>query len=147
MASDDPHPPGPQGDNDPAAPRLAMEMKEQARPGLVTVAGYGRGGFRVGQTWYAGAVLVLPGRCVALGAVAPAEIDAARLAPLWDASDPADIVLFGGGASLLPVPAAMRAALAARGLSADPMDSGAAARTFNVLVAEDRRVGAVLLPL
>ena len=43
-------------------------------------------------------------------------------------------------------PAGVRESLAEAGISADPMDTGAAARTYNVLLLESRRVAAALLP-
>ena len=42
-------------------------------------------------------------------------------------------------------PAALRAALKAHGIAVEAMDTGAACRTYNVLLAEDRRVAAALL--
>jgi uncharacterized protein len=48
---------------------------------------------------------------------------------------------------MTPVPAALRQALKATGISLDSMDTGAACRTYNVLLAEDRRVAAALLRL
>jgi uncharacterized protein len=44
------------------------------------------------------------------------------------------------------VPPALRQALRAQGVVIDAMDTGAACRTYNVLLAEDRRVAAALLP-
>jgi len=55
-----------------------------------------------------------------------------------------ELVLLGTGASQRFAPAALRAALAARGVGLEAMHLGAACRTFNVLVAEDRRVAAAL---
>jgi len=45
------------------------------------------------------------------------------------------------------VPTALRAALRAAGIILEAMDTGAACRTYNVLVGEERRVAAALLPL
>ena len=55
-----------------------------------------------------------------------------------------ELVLFGTGARQRFAPAQIRAALAERGIGAEAMDLGAACRTFNVLVQEERRVAAVL---
>ena len=40
----------------------------------------------------------------------------------------------------------LRSSLKAAGIALEPMDTGAACRTYSVLVAEDRRVAAALLP-
>ena len=42
--------------------------------------------------------------------------------------------------------AALRAAMKAGGIALEAMDTGAACRTYNVLLGEDRRVAAALLP-
>ena len=65
----------------------------------------------------------------------------------WLAAEPRiDILLFGSGATFALAPAPLRTALGARGIATESMDTGAACRTYNVLMAEDRRVAAALLP-
>ena len=56
-----------------------------------------------------------------------------------------EILLIGSGKELRPIPKPLRAALREAGISADPMATGAAVRTFNVLLAEDRAVAAALI--
>jgi len=55
-----------------------------------------------------------------------------------------ELVLVGTGMTQQFAPLAVRAALAARGIGLEAMQLGAACRTFNVLVQEERRVAAVL---
>jgi uncharacterized protein len=55
-----------------------------------------------------------------------------------------EVVLLGTGATQRFPPAAIRTMLAARGVGLEVMDLGAACRTFNVLVQEERRVVAAL---
>ena len=57
-----------------------------------------------------------------------------------------EILLLGLGRSMSAGPPALRTALRAAGIALEPMDTGAACRTYNVLVAEDRRVAAALIP-
>jgi uncharacterized protein len=57
-----------------------------------------------------------------------------------------EILLLGLGRSTSAVPAALRIALRTAGIALEAMDTGAACRTYNVLVAEDRRVAAALIP-
>lgn len=56
-----------------------------------------------------------------------------------------ELLLLGTGATLVRPPAGFVAAMGARGLRVEPMDSPAAARTFNVLAAEERLVAALIL--
>ena len=55
-----------------------------------------------------------------------------------------EVVLLGTGPTQRFPPPAIRAALASRGVGLEVMDLGAACRTFNILVQEDRRVAAAL---
>ncbi len=59
--------------------------------------------------------------------------------------DGADLLLLGSGPMLRRPPRPFTEALRARGVRIEPMDSAAAARTFNVLVAEERLVAALIL--
>ena len=52
----------------------------------------------------------------------------------------------GSGGASRRSSAALRGALKAGGIAVEPMDTGAACRTYNMLAAEDRRVAAALLP-
>ena len=71
-----------------------------------------------------------------------AEMDLAHLDTLL-ALKP-DIVVLGTGATQRFPPAPMRAAFARAGVGLEVMDLGAACRTFNILVQEERRVAAAL---
>jgi uncharacterized protein len=55
-----------------------------------------------------------------------------------------ELVLLGTGARQRFAPAQIRSAFAGRGIGIESMDLGAACRTFNILVQEDRRVAAAL---
>lgn len=70
------------------------------------------------------------------------EVEANHLEPILELRP--ELVLFGTGARQRFAPAAIRAAFVARGIGVEAMDLGAACRTFNILVQEERRVAAVL---
>lgn len=55
-----------------------------------------------------------------------------------------ELILLGTGPTQRFPPASLRAPLVARGIGLEVMDLGAACRTFNILVAEERRVAAGL---
>ncbi|TLY61239.1 MAG: hypothetical protein E6K49_01345 [Gammaproteobacteria bacterium] len=71
-----------------------------------------------------------------------AEFSAAHLEPLL-ALQP-ELVLLGTGPTQRFPSAALRSAFTARGVGLEAMDLGAACRTFNILVQEERRVAAAL---
>ncbi len=88
-------------------------------------------------------MLVLPGRTVswAVGALDQVSLDS--LEPVL--AEGQEILLLGCGPRLGFVPAELRAGVRARGLVLEPMDTGAACRTYNVLVSEERRVAAAFI--
>ncbi|MFZ5609875.1 MAG: Mth938-like domain-containing protein, partial [Pseudomonadota bacterium] len=111
------------------------------------ITGYGPSGFRISGTTYGGAVLVRPHVTLAVPVTDLAQLAPAHLACLVEGEERTEILLIGCGARMRPVPPALARSLALAGIAADPMDSGAAARTYNVLMLENRRVAALLLPL
>lgn len=66
---------------------------------------------------------------------------------LLDMADDIDVVLLGCGADMEFLPIPLKNSLKAKGLNVEVMDTGAACRTYNVLMAEGRRVAAALLPV
>jgi uncharacterized protein len=119
-----------------------MDLTPLVKPGLQMVERYGPGGFRVAGTIYKTPILIFPERTLEWPGGALTE---AGLAAIVE-DGAVELLLLGLGRRIAPVPAALRQALKGRGIAVEPMDTGAACRTFNVVVAEDRRVAAALLP-
>ena len=120
-----------------------MESTPTPAGGRPLIERYGAGGFRISGVIYAGPVLVFPDRTVAWEAATPTL---EGLAPLV-AQGGIELVLVGLGRRGAPVALGLRAALKTYGIGIEAMDTGAACRTFNLLLAEDRLVAAALLPL
>ncbi|MCW0180475.1 Mth938-like domain-containing protein [Zavarzinia sp.] len=108
---------------------------------------YGAGGFRIGGVVHEGGALVTERRTAAWPAVSLASLDADDVAPLIALRDEFEFVLIGCGPRFGLLPKAAKQALREAGIRFDVMDTGAACRTYNVLVAEGRRVAAALLPV
>jgi len=106
---------------------------------------YGAAGFHVSGIAYAGAILVFPEETQLWSVSEFVEITAESLGSVV-ARGNIQILLLGCGRRMQPVPPALRAELRRAGITVDAMDTGAACRTYNVLLAEDRRVAAALLP-
>jgi len=123
-----------------------MELTPLVPVGRQVIERYSESGFRISGVIYRGAVLVFPDRTLPWSAPSPSEITWESLAPVIEHGG-VGILLLGLGRAMRALPAALRNALHAAGIVLEPMDTGAACRTFNVLVAEDRRVTAALLPL
>lgn len=123
-----------------------MKLHLAQTPGLLTFSSHGNGFVSINGTPYEGSVIVC-GRDI---------VD--RWAPLgFDGLDTnqfellanmnAEIVLFGSGErQRFPRPELIKA-LVARGVSLEVMDTKAACRTYNILVAEGRHVACgILIP-
>ena len=114
--------------------------------GSYPIDAYGSGGFKFAGMSHRGSILLLPTGVHSWSATIFAEIDAASLEPLLALPKGAvDLLLVGTGENLTPLPAALRTRLRDAGIRSDPMATGAAARTFNILLGEGRRVAAALL--
>lgn len=117
-------------------------------PQQVPITAYGNGGFRFGGMSHKGAVLALPQSMSAW----PVSTDATSVTPadfevVFAALQAPAVFLFGTGAATVVPSEAVRSAFAERGLTFEAMSTGAAARTFNVLLAEGRAIAAGLLPV
>lgn len=106
---------------------------------------YGSDGFRVSGAAFDGAIIVFPDGTQRWSAAAMADVTVASLEPVL-AHGGVEILLLGCGRRMVPVAQALRQRLREAGIVIDTMDTGAACRTYNVLLAEDRRVAAALLP-
>ena len=113
--------------------------------GRQVIQGYGEGGFRIAGTSYAGSVLVLRETTVAWPVSEIEAITPENLSAVISAVPGVDILLIGRGNRAVPLAAALRDVLRENGIGSEVMDTGAACRTFNVLLAEDRAVAAALI--
>ena len=114
-------------------------------PGRHLIDAYGRGGFRFAGMSHRGSILILPSGIRAwpvadLSGLAPGDLDA-----VFAEETAVEFFVLGTGPEILHVPDAIRTRFRERAVSLDTMATGPAARTFNVLLAENRRVGAALI--
>ncbi|WP_308815687.1 Mth938-like domain-containing protein [Sphingomonas sp. GV3] len=121
-----------------------MRMERENRAGGPIVRGFAGNGFRVEDTAYR-ALLLTVDRATEWSPPALADLDEAALGPLI--ADQPEFVLIGTGATLVRPPQALVAALEAREIGVEAMDSRAAARAWGVLRGEGRRIAAALYPL
>ena len=122
-----------------------MDLTPVGAAGRQIIERYAASGFRVSGVIYHGPVLVFPDLTVAWEVASVPDVTWETLAPVIEHGG-VEILLLGLGRSTSAVPAALRTALRSAGIALEAMDTGAACRTYNVLVAEDRRVAAALIP-
>lgn len=114
-------------------------------PGRHGIDAYGNGGFRFGQMSHRGSILMLPSGVHAWDVTEPSAIDGASLAPVLAERETIELLLIGTGLDIVFVPDALRQRLKAAGIGLDAMQTGAAARTYNILMGENRKVAAALI--
>jgi len=116
-----------------------MRLNEVQFSDAPPIDGYGPGFWRVGGAVVEGAVVVSPAGAACWGGWEDAEA-------LTALGGEVDILFIGTGPEIAHAPAGLRSALDKAGIAFEVMASPAAARTYNVLLAEGRRVAAALLP-
>lgn len=114
-------------------------------PGRHLIDSFGNGGFRFGNLSHQGSVLILPSGmracdAMTLNDVTPTEIDAV----LAEKSQ-IDFLLIGTGKEMLRLPATLIKIFAAAHVNVDAMNTNAAVRTYNVVLAENRQIAALLI--
>ena len=125
---------------------MAAEKYAGFLPGKHVIEGYGNGGFRFAGMSHRGSILALPSGIRAWEAAGPEDISLDSLAAVFaEAPGLVEHLLIGTGAELAPLDKSLREKLRAAGIRAEPMATAAAARTYSVLLAEDRRVAAALI--
>ena len=122
-----------------------MEISSVIPPGRRMIDGYPPGGFRVAGTLYQGPMLIWPEGEVPWSLSRIEDLAVADLDPVRRIDPPVEVLLIGCGPRMTLIPAKLRAALRSHGIVTEPMDTGAAARTYNVLAAEGRKVAAALI--
>lgn len=114
-------------------------------PGRFAIDAYGRGGFRFAEMSHRGSILALPSGILAWPVVSAAEITADTLDKVIAERAAIDVLLLGTGASPVAVDDALRWVLRDAGIGLDVMATGAAARTYNIMLGENRKVAAALV--
>jgi len=109
------------------------------------ISGYGDGGFTVSGTRHEGSVLILAKQTLAWPVSSAVDITIDNLQAAIDYQPLPAILLIGCGKSMTALPKGLRQALRQHGIVVEPMDTGAACRTYNVLLTEGRDVAAALI--
>jgi uncharacterized protein len=110
------------------------------------VQGFAAGGFSIDGAVLKGALLT-PEAAAAWDAPALADLSEGHVAPLLALAPAPEFLLLGTGPAHAFPPRAFVAALEAKGIGVETMDSRAAARTWALLRGEGRWIAAALMPL
>ena len=114
-------------------------------PGKAPIEAYGGGGFRFAGMSHRGSILCMPDGVHGWAVNAAEELTLANLASVLAKLERPQFLLLGTGRTQVFPPLDVRKAFEAKLIGLEIMDTGAAARTYNVLLAEHRPVNAALL--
>ncbi|MDR6870594.1 uncharacterized protein J2Y55_001594 [Bosea sp. BE125] len=114
-------------------------------PGRHQIDAFGAGGFRFADMSHRGSILATPAGIRIWPVTTFAQITRESLQQVLDEAEGIDFLLIGTGLDITFIPASLRDPFREAGITIEGMATGAAARTYNVLVGEDRRVAAALI--
>ena len=122
-----------------------IELREAHFPGRAPIDAYGNGGFRFADMSHRGSVLCTPSGIYAWNVSDVSGLSAAAFSKVFEEAEAIEILLIGTGLDLVRIEPTLHSRFRDLSISADAMSTGAAVRTFNVLLSEGRAVSAALL--
>jgi len=124
---------------------MAGRIHDGFVPGRHPIDAYGNGGFRFAEMSHKGSILALPSGISKWDVAGASALDEEAFRPVLAEAEDIEILLIGTGRNIVPLPEPLLWRLRDPGMRLDVMQTGAAARTFNILLAENRRVAAALI--
>jgi uncharacterized protein len=124
---------------------MATGAEGRHLPRAAIIDAYGNGGFRFAGMSHRGSLLCLPDGVWAWPVTSIAELTEEALAPVFERAGQIDIFMIGAGRDPAVLPEHIRARFREASISVDCLPTGPAAQTYNVLLEENRRVGAGLI--
>jgi uncharacterized protein len=114
-------------------------------PTPAIIESYGDGGFRFAGMSHRGSLLCLPDGIWAWPVAHASELSEVVLASVFERAAELDLFLIGAGRDPYALPEPLRARFRALSITVDCLGTGPAAQTYNILLGENRRVGAGLI--
>ena len=118
-------------------------------PTPAPIEAYGNGGFRFGGKFggmsHRGSLICFPDGMWAWPVASMADVTERTLAQAFARGERLDVFLIGAGRDPALLAPRLRAMFHEHSISVDVMTTGAAVRTYNVLLAESRRAGVGLI--
>jgi len=124
---------------------LSLDITPQVAPGRHLIQGYGDGGFRILGERREGSLIVFSESHIVWPATSTADISMESLDAVTAMASETQILVIGCGPDFMDEPRGLRQGLREYGIVLEWMDTGAACRTFNVLLGEERQAAAALI--
>lgn len=122
-----------------------IEIRAAHFPGRSPIDAYGNGGFRFADMSHRGSILCLPSGVYGWDVAEDQPLSMDLFQRVLAETGDMEFLLVGTGLSIRPLPADLKSVLRTANVSSDPMSTGAAVRTYNVMLAESRAVAAALI--
>ncbi|ADY64501.1 MULTISPECIES: Mth938-like domain-containing protein [Rhizobium/Agrobacterium group] len=122
-----------------------IEIRPAHFPGRAPIDAYGNGGFRFADMSHRGSLLLLPSGIHGWSPVDVKELTLEHFDKVLADAQDIEVLLIGTGDGMRVLPKELREAFRQAGISVDPMSTGAAVRTYNIMLSESRAVAAALI--
>ena len=123
----------------------ALQMREAHFPGRAPIDAYGNGGFCFADMSHVGSLICLPSGIYGWDVEESTELTVDMFSKVLEEVSDLEVFLLGTGQDIRMMPSDLKQTLRDAQVSSDPMNTGAAVRTYNVLLAESRAVGAAFI--
>lgn len=124
---------------------MTWEAGQGHYPYQATIDAYGDGGFRFADMSHRGSLICLPSGMYAWDVHSAGGVTLAMLDRALAHADEIDVLLIGLGEDIAAIAPDIRAAFKDKGVIVEAVSTGSAVRTYNVLLAEKRAIGAALI--
>jgi uncharacterized protein len=125
--------------------RRPLEIRRAHFPGRAPIESYGNGGFRFADMSHRGSLLMLPSGIYGWDMVEGDPLTLENFQRVFDEAADIEVLLVGTGRDIRPLPKELKARFKELSISSDPMSTGAAVRTYNIMLAESRAVAAAFI--
>ncbi|MEX3009195.1 Mth938-like domain-containing protein [Hoeflea sp. TYP-13] len=125
--------------------RKGIEIRNAHFPDRAPIDAYGDGGFRFADMSHRGSLLCLPSGIYGWDVTEDSPLEISLFSKVFDEAKDIEVLLVGTGIDIRPLPQELKIRLRDVQIISDPMNTGAAVRTYNVMLAESRAVAAALI--
>lgn len=122
-----------------------IQIRPAHFPGRAPIDAYGNGGFRFADMSHRGSILCLPSGIHGWDVAESDELTIEHFSKVIDQAGNIGVLLVGSGTTTRLLPKPLRLALREAGIALDVMNTGAAVRTYNIMLSEERPVAAAFL--
>ncbi len=124
---------------------MSLDISPVDFEGCNIIQSYGNGKFQISDKQYDHSVLVFPDQIIPWSPIDTNNLIVDDFKKVLTVGPIVELLLLGCGKTTWFLPLPLRDELKEMGLVLEPMDTGAACRTFNVLLGENRRIAAALM--